>query len=286
MESLLYSFFVQSDVNSLVSFQRIKRFLSNIQFDNEINKNRLESLYKLLNIGVIDYAGNSKYYMSPSIIINAKNFKIGINLPIDVIETNKDKIINQNTGVTIFNSEDIALNDCDIKNVDYKFENYISNFIDIFKIPLNWEKEQTMFPTNSTKIEIFNPENFKWSKADIPIPTNSLYKVYTYSNDYFEYYFNYKQKWYRIKAEEYDKSSLVKTILTLKNKLVYNPASNMFSIPKHFSLPSFIEKLLFLNHCLAMGKFPENRNYFIERKDFKKVNRVIFNNHIKITANE
>lgn len=286
MENLLYSFFIENNHNSFISFQRIKRFLSNIQFDTEIDKNKLESLYKLLNIGVIDYAGNSKYYMSPSIIFNAENFKIGVNLPIDVIDANSDKIINQNTGITLFNIQEIVLNDLDIKNVDYKFENYLSNFISIFKIPLNWEKEQIMFPTNSIKIEIFNPENFKWSKAENPIITNSLYKVYPYPNDFFEYYFNYKQNLYRIKAEEFDKSSLAKTILTLKDKLVYNSASNILGIPKHFPLPSFIEKLLFLNHCLAKGKFPENRNYFIERKDFKKVNRVIFNNHIKIVADE
>lgn len=282
MESLLYSFFIQS--NTDVSFQRIKRFLSNIHFDNEINKNRLESLYKLLNIGVIDYAGNSKYYMSPSIIINAENFKIGINLPIDVIETNKDKIITQNTGVTLFNSEVIALNDWDIMNIEYKFDNYISNFINIFKIPLNWDSVD--FPANSIKIEKLDSLLLNWVKIEKPIITNSLYKVYPYPNDYFEYYFNYKQKCYRIKAEEFDKSSLAKTILTLKDKLVYNSASNMLGIPKHFPLPSFIEKLFFLNHCLTKGKFPESRYYFIERKDFKKVNRVIFNNNIKIAADE
>jgi hypothetical protein len=286
MENLLYSFFIENNHNSLISFQRIKRFLSNIHFDEEIGKNRLESLYKLLNNGVIDYAGNSNYYMSPSIIINAENFKIGINLPIDVIETNKEKIITQNTGIILFNIQEIVLNDWDIMNVDYKFDNYLSNFISIFKIPLNWEKVQMMFPTNSIKIEIFNPENFKWSKAENSILTNSLYKVYPYPNDCFEYYFNYKQNWYRIKAEEFDKSSLAKTILILNAKLAYNPASNVLSIPKYFPLPSFIEKLLFLNHCLAKGKFPENRNYFIERKDFKKVNKVIFNNHIKIAADE
>lgn len=284
MESLLYSFFIQSNSDSLVSFQRINRFLSNIQFDNEINKNRLDSLYKLLNTGVIDYSGNSKYYMSPSIIINAENFKTGINLPNDVIEASNDKIITQNTGITIFNIQEIVLNDWDIKIVNYKFENYLSNFISIFKIPLNWDSVD--FPANSIKIEKFDSILLNWKKIEEPILTNSLYKVYPYPNDFFEYYFNYKQKWYRIKAEEFDKSSLAKTILTLKDKLVYNSASNIFSIPKHFPLPSFIEKLLFLNHCLSKGKFPENRNYFIERKDLKKVNRVIFNNHIKIATDE
>ncbi len=288
MESLLYSFFIESNHNSLISFQRINRFLSNIQFDNETTKNRLDSLYKLLNIGVIDYAGNSKYYMSPSIIINAENFKIGINIPIDVIEANKDKIITQNTGITLFNIQEIVLNDWDIKNVDYKFENYLSNFISIFKIPSNWsiKNDEIKFPNQSIKIEIFDDTLLNWRRTENPIISNSLYRVYPYPNDFFEYYFNYKQNWYRIKAEEFDKSSLAKTILTLDDKLVYNPASNMFSIPKYFPLPSFIEKLLFLNHCLAKGKFPENRNYFIERKDFKKVNKVIFNNHIKIASDE
>lgn len=284
MESLLYSFFIESNHNSLVSFQRIKRFLSNIQFDNEIDKNRLESLYRLLNIGVVDYAGNSRYYMSPSRIINAKNFKIGINLPIDVIEANNDKIINQYTGITLLNSGVIALNDWDIMNVEYKFENYLSNFISIFKIPLNWESIN--FPSNSIKIEKLDNVYLNWKKIEKPILTNSLYKVYPYPNDFFEYYFNYKQKWYRIKADEFEKISLAKIILGLKDKLVHNSTSNMLSIPKYFPLPSFIEKLLFLNHCLTKGVFPENRNYFMERKDLKKVNRMIFNNHIKIAVDE
>lgn len=232
MESLLYSFFIESNHNSLISFQRINRFLSNIQFDNETTKNRLDSLYKLLNIGVIDYAGNSKYYMSPSIIINAENFKIGINIPIDVIEANKDKIITQNTGITLFNIQEIVLNDWDIKNVDYKFENYLSNFISIFKIPSNWsiKNDEIKFPNQSIKIEIFDDTLLNWRRTENPIISNSLYRVYPYPNDFFEYYFNYKQNWYRIKAEEFDKSSLAKTILTLDDKLVYNPASNMFSI--------------------------------------------------------
>lgn len=289
MENLLYSFFLESNHNSLVSFQRINRFLSNIQFDKEINKNRLESLYKLLNIGVIDYAGNSKYYMSPSIIIKNKNFKIGINLPTDVAEVNKDKIINQYTGVTLFNNKEVVLNDWDIINIEYKFDNYIPNFTTIFKIPLNWriKNDEIKFPNQSIKIEIFDDIFLNWRRTENLITSNSLYKVYTFSNDYFEdYYFYYNRIWYKLKFEEYEKVKLAKTILTLKGKLAYNSTSSMLSIPKHFPLPSFIEKLLFLNHCLAKGKFPENRNYFIERKDFKKVNKVIFNNHIKIAADE
>lgn len=285
MESLLYSFFVQSNVNSLVSFQRIKRFLSNIQFDNEVNKNRLESLYKLLNIGVIDYAGNDKYYMSPSIIINAKNFKIGINLPIDVIETNKDKIINQNTGVTIFNSEVIVLNGWDIMNVDYKYDNYISNFIDVYKIPLNWNSSD--FPTNFIKIEIFDNILLNWKKTECTLNVDSLYKVYISSNDYFEnYYFYYNQIWYKLKFEEYEKVKLAKMILATKNKLEFNNSKNIFSIPNNFPLPSFIEKFLFINHCLTKGEFPANRKYFIDKVEFKKMNKIVLKNHIKIVSNE
>ena len=285
MESLLYSFFVQSNVNSLVSFQRIKRFLSNIQFDSEINKNRLESLYKLLNIGVIDYAGNDKYYMSPSIIINAKNFKIGINLPIDVVETNKDKIINQNTGVTIFNSEVIVLNDWDIMNVDYKYDNYISNFIDAYKIPLNWNSSD--FPTNFIKIEIFDNILLNWKKTECTLNFDSLYKVYISSNDYFEnYYFYYNQIWYKLKFEEYEKVKLAKMILATKNKLEFNNSKNILSIPNNFPLPSFIEKILFINHCLTKGEFPVNRKYFIDKVEFKKMNKIVLKNHIKIVSNE
>ena len=285
MESLLYSFFVQSNVNSLVSFQRIKRFLSNIQFDNEINKNRLESLYKLLNIGVIDYAGNDKYYMSPSIIINAKNFKIGINLPIDVIETNKDKIINQNTGVTIFNSEVIVLNDWDIMNVDYKYDNYISNFIDVYKIPLNWNSSD--FPTNFIKIEIFDNILLNWKKTECTLNFDSLYKVYISSNDYFEnYYFYYNQIWYKLKFEEYEKVKFAKMILATKDKLEFNNSKNILSIPNNFPLPSFIEKILFINHCLTKGEFPVNRKYFIDKVEFKKMNKIVLKNHIKIESNE
>lgn len=285
MESLLYSFFVQNNVNSLVSFQRIKRFLSNIQFDNEINKNRLESLYKLLNIGVIDYAGNDKYYMSPSIIINAKNFKIGINLPIDVIETNKDKIINQNTGVTIFNSEVIVLNDWDIMNVDYKYDNYISNFIDIYKIPLNWNSSD--FPTNFIKIEIFDNILLNWKKTESTLKVDSLYKIYISSNDYFEnYYFYYNQIWYKLKFEEYEKVKLAKMILATKDKLEFNNSENILSIPNNFPLPSFIEKFLFINHCITKGAFPVNRKYFIDKVEFKKMNKIVLKNHIKIVSNE
>lgn len=285
MESLLYSFFVQSNVNSLVSFQRIKRFLSNIQFDSEINKNRLESLYKLLNIGVIDYAGNDKYYMSPSIIINAKNFKIGINLPIDVIETNKDKIINQNTGVTIFNSEVIVLNDWDIMNVDYKYDNYISNFIDVYKIPLNWNSSD--FPTNFIKIEIFDNILLNWKKTECTLNFDSLYKVYISSNDYFEnYYFYYNQIWYKLKFEEYEKVKFAKMILATKDKLEFNNSKNILSIPNNFPLPSFIEKILFINHCLTKGEFPVNRKYFIDKVEFKKMNKIVLKNHIKIVSNE
>lgn len=285
MESLLYSFFVQSNVNSLVSFQRIKRFLSNIQFENELNKNRLESLYKLLNFGVIDYAGNDKYYMSPSIIINSKNFKIGINLPSDIIEDNKDKIVNQNIGVTLFNSEEIYLNDWDIMNIEYKFDNYISNFIDVFKIPLNWDSSD--FPTSFIKIEIFDNILLKWEKTENRITNNSLYKVYNSSNDYFEnYYFYYNQILYKLKFEEYEKVKLAKMILATKNKLEFNNSENILCIPNNFPLPSFIEKILFINHCLTKGDFPINRKYFINKVEFKRINKIVFRNQIKIVSNE
>lgn len=285
MESLLYSFFIESNHNSPVTFQRIKRFLSNIQFENVLSNSRLESLFKLLNIGVIDYAGNNKYYLSPSLIIKAKNFQLGVNLPFDVIEANNDEIIKQNTGITIFNSEAIILNDWDIMSIEYKFDNYISNFINIFKIPLNWDSYN--FPTNFIKLEIFDDKSMNWKRTENPISGNSLYKFYASSNDYFEnYYFYYNQIWYKLNFEEYEKVKLAKTILALKDKLDFNNSINILSIPNNFPMPLFIEKFLFLNHCLIKGEFPVNREYFIDRKEFKKVNKIVFRNHIKIVSNE
>jgi hypothetical protein len=284
MEGLLYSFFIESNPNSLLSYQRINRFLSNIHLQEVVKENKFNSLYHLLNIGVIDYACDNKYYMSPSTIIYADNYKVGINLPQNILKLNNEKIIIQSTGLTLFNNQDVLLDDWDIITLDYKFDNFISNFTTIFKIPSNWYKIE--FPTSPTKIEKLNTNSSTWEPIEKPIISNSLYKIYSFSNGFFEYYFYYNQNWYKIMLHEFDKVKLAKTIIGIKDNLELKYSNNILCIPRTFPLPLFVEKLLFLNHCLITGGLPTNREYFIEKKEFRKLNKIVFNNYIKTITYE
>ena len=258
--------------------------MSNIHFQNTNNSSRFASLYKLLSVGVIDFAINNSFYLSPSLLITNEKYKIGVNLPEELLNSNQINILKQTTGLTFFNEQEIDLVDWDLKIIKFNFDDFLSSFINIYKIPSNWNTID--FPTNPTKVEKFNVVDLKWYRDQTPTTVNSFYKVYPFQSDFFDYYFYYNRNWYKITLEEIDKINLAKTILLIKDKLTYNTIFNTIQIPKYFPLPSFIEKLFFLNHCLNKGGFPTEREYFIESKNFKKANKVIFNNHIKITANE
>jgi len=284
MEVLLYSFFIEGNPNSLVSYQRINRFLSNIHLQEVVKENKFNSLYHLLNLGVIDYAGDNKYYMSPSTIICADKYKVGINLPQNIVKLNNEKIITQSTGITLFNNQDVLFDDWDIITLDYKFDNFISNFTTIFKIPSNWYKIE--FPTSLSKIEKLNNNSSAWETIEKPIMSNSLYKIYSFSTDFFEYYFYYNQNWHKIMLHEFDKVKLAKTIIGVKDNLEFKYSNNILGIPKACSLPLFVEKILFLNHCLLTGELPTNREYFIEKREFRKLNKIVFNNRIKTITYE
>jgi hypothetical protein len=85
MVELLYNIFVYSYNigEKSLSFDRIKRLLSNNISDFENNKLNYNFLFHLLNLGIIDKTEKNKYSLSNTISITNSRSKItlGVNIP-------------------------------------------------------------------------------------------------------------------------------------------------------------------------------------------------------------
>src|SRR5690606_12898565 len=120
-EFLYHTFLYQFQIgNKTLSFQKIKRLLSNALSEYQSVTFPITAFYDLLKLGLIDYAGNNHYSLTKSAIYtNQKSgYNLGINLPQSCLSNISEEKCKTLMGLTIFENECdvVAQNDIPVIN--------------------------------------------------------------------------------------------------------------------------------------------------------------------------
>lgn len=275
MVELLYNIFVYSYNigEKSLSFDRIKRLLSNNISDFENNKLNYNFLFQLLNLGIIDKTEKNKYSLSNTILItNSKSrITLGVNIPEQILKTNNNLILQQYLGLTIFNSENINFCDFEIIKMVYDLEKSISILQPIKSIVKNWKPTTYNNLGQITKIEKYNQQECKWHSVKDVNENISLYKFYINNDNYFKYLFKYSGKYFLIEPSEYEKINTLKLINSNKSLFKYDKISNEIKLKPYHTYPIYLNKILLLNHIMETEEIPTNNHFKIELKQFIKI---------------
>ena len=275
MVELLYNIFVYSyNVGEKsLSFDRIKRLLSNNISDFENNKLNYNFLFQLLNLGIIDKTEKNKYSLSNTILITNSRSRItlGVNIPEQILKANNNLILQQYLGLTIFKSENINFYDYEIIKMVYDLEKSISMLQPIKSIVKNWKPTTYNDLGQITKIEKYNQKECKWNSVKDINENISLYKFYINNDNYFKYLFKYSGKYFLIEPSEYEKINTLKLINSNKSLFKYDKISNEIKLKPYHTYPIYLNKILLLNHIMETEGIPTNNNFKIELKQFIKI---------------
>lgn len=279
MVGLLYNIFVynyNSGEKSL-SFNRIKRLLSNDITDFENDKLNFKYLFQLLNLGIIDKVKKNRFSLSNSLIItNTKNsFIIGINLPGEVLKKNNHLIKKEYLGLTIFDGININILDYDIKQMVFILNKSIDLLQPVRLIIKNWEPVVYNELGQITKLEKYNSEKCKFENSADNVENNKLYKFYLYNGNYFKYLFLFNNKYYLIEPDEYEKVNTLKLINANKALFRYNKLSGEIKLKPYHTYPVYFYKIMLLNHIMTTGDIAINHHFKIELKQFLKITKIL-----------
>lgn len=275
MVELLYNIFVYSYNigEKSLSFDRIKRLLSNNISDFENNKLNYNFLFQLLNLGIIDKTEKNKYSLSNTILITNSRSRItlGVNIPEQILKANNNLILQQYLGLTIFKSENINFYDYEIIKMVYDLEKSISMLQPIKSIVKNWKPTTYNDLGQITKIEKYNQKECKWHSVKDINENISLYKFYINNDNYFKYLFKYSGKYFLIEPSEYEKINTLKLINSNKSLFKYDKISNEIKLKPYHTYPIYLNKILLLNHIMETEEIPTNNHFKIELKQFIKI---------------
>ncbi len=279
MVGLLYNIFVYNYNigEKSLSFDRIKRLLSNNISDFENNKLNFHYLFQLLNLGIIDKVEKNRYSLSnTSIITNTKhNYTIGINFPEEILKSNNHLIKQQYLGLTIFEDANINILDYDVNKMVFVLNDSIDLLHSVKLIVKNWEPVIYNDLGQITKLEKYNSEKRKWEKSNDIIENNKLYKCYLYNGNYFKYLFLFKNKYFLIEPDEYEKVNTLKLINGNKSLFKYSKLSGEIKLKSYYTYPAYLYKIMLLNHIMETGDIPVNNQFRIELKQFLKISKIL-----------
>lgn len=279
MVGLLYDIFVYNYNigEKTISFDRIKRLLSNNILDFENDKLNFDCLFQLLKLGVIDRAEKNRYSLSTtSIITNTKNnYTIGVNLPEEILNKNNHLIKKQYLGLTIFEEADVNVFDYDVNKMVFVLNNGINMLQPVKTLIKKWEPVDFKDLGLITKVENYNSEKCSWEKSKDNIENNKLYKCYLYNGNYFKYLYLFKNKYFLIEPDEYEKVNTLKLIDVNKSLFRYKKLSGEIKLKSYYTYPVYLYKILLLNHIMHTGDIPINNQFRIELKQFLKISKIL-----------
>lgn len=279
MDELLYHIFVfeQNNGRGNISFDRIKRLISNNITEYENSKQNYNYLFKLLKLGVIDKVEKNKYALSNSVLIVDPNTDItlGVNIPKNVLDFNKDLIKKQYLGLTIFNGIKIDVTDYEIDKMHFDFDKIVSLLNPLNSIVKQWEESKLNEVGKINKIEKYNHTNCKWEKSKEIKETNSIYRLYLFNSNFYKYLFFFKNKYYLIEPYEYEKINTLKLIDNNESLFKYNTSTKILKLKSYYTYPVYLYKILFLNHIMNTGDFSLNNQFFVDKSQFSKITKTL-----------
>lgn len=283
IEQLLYSFFVANG-DSQISYRRIKNVVNNIIEIMCSSESPHRALSILMRSCLVEQTELSMYRLSPSCLIRGAGFMIGINLSVERLDQLVGQLIKTRDGLGIYRTSpfqmEIPVRNFSLREILEKCGSITATFTNL----LSENRERPNFSALERYDAIQN--KFVGQKEFIFGP--NLYRVYSFSNVHFDYYFEGAiisiNTFQSCSFERHDLETLniCKLMLSLDKHakgLVYRADILELVVDQYFPFPNVIERVLFLNNILTCGEFPEGRNYRLGIKDFDYLQK-IFNNKI------
>jgi len=268
---IYYQFFAQSKDFTLSEIKR-KQIRDELieRRPNELDKNKVNKAYfLLLSLGLVDRViinGKIVYRLTQSTRICGTKRTILINYSLLNSET-----IFTGLNYSIIDSESEVINEdrfdalCILKNIPKVTDIIKTRFIDVIEKPIfRFLKKWLPHKTDDTWIE---------SKEFDVIP--SLYKVYSFDNAYYEYFFLNRGKFYKFPLNDFITLQLVKSFLQiLNNRIVFKYDETTEELNELLPALEPIRKVLFTYHILTTGYIPLEYNYQINSRIYKQLKRI------------
>jgi hypothetical protein len=279
MDELLYHIFVfeQNNGRGSISFDRIKRLISNNIVEYENVKQNYNYLFNLLKLGIIDKVENNKYALSNSVLIidTKSNITIGVNIPKNVLDVNSNLIKKQYLGLTIFYGININEVKYEIYKMYFDFDKIVSLLNPIASIVKQWEETKINEVGQINRIEKYNPINCKWENSLEIRKNNCVFRIYLFNNNFYKYLFLFRNKYYLIEPYEYEKLNTLKLIDNNKSLFIYNRSTKVLKLKSYYTYPVYLYKILFLNHIMNTGDFSLNNQFIIDQRQFSKITKTL-----------
>jgi len=243
---------------------QIRITCNNLCLSNEIeNKySLLKLLYPLLKMGFVEYVGNGKYQISPSVIISypKKIISVGVNLT----DSQKEKLKDISYKEDVFGNIRFSLKDKNIKSLCkelrckhqvYENANQLVHFPKIKDVVTNFEEKNILFEN----VQFFDASSHKWINKEKAIG------VFRKSSDSHVYYLKIKDKILKIPSNEQNpEGRLLAECYQVCNErddfFVYNNETKVL-IVVNLNLPILIERFLRLNSLYEEEAVKKEFNY-------------------------
>jgi|SRR5690606_11659345 len=283
MNKLLYDTLVHCHNNGdvVITFNRIKRLLSQSSCELEDDKKNFYSLFQLLKLGLIDSVGNNSFSLTPSSFIkyNRKKLTLGVNLPADVVIKNKNYIVGSYLGLTLFNHLHLDSVNYELLESEFNFESNISQLCTKNTIISNWNSIELQDIGKIEKIKKYDAIRHQWSTVAKFNNRYGLYKVYIHNQFNYYYLLCQNNKKFKIGKEEYEKINTLKLTNANNAFFKYNQEKKLLYLKNYFTYPIYLYKLLLLNHIMNTRTFPLNNQFKLNPIHFKKIVKIMSINY-------
>lgn len=269
-EFLYYTFLYQNYLgNNEISFNKVKRLLSNTISEYQDVSYAMTPFYDLLKLGLIDCVGSSNYSLTKSSIFvsSSTNFSLGVNLPNSILILYKDKVLNTNLGLTIFKKNDWRELSCETEIITFNLNVFKEKTCDIRHVVKNWQSIPEEELGKHLSLERYDFALNKWFKTNLFEGEYSIFKKYTINEYYYEYVFKLANKFYLIHLDESEKIRMLILNKANKNLIKFDQEVNKVILKPYFNYPNYIYKSLFMTHVLNTGCFPQYK-FSVNRKQF------------------
>lgn len=283
MIRLLYNIFVydQNIGQRSISYERIKRLLSNNSSDFENDKLNFGTLFQLLKLGIIEKSGDNRYSLSNSSIITntENNFTIGVNMPEEILKKNSHLIKKQYLGLTIFHNKKIDVDDYELSKMVFSLNKAIELITPFNILVKNWKPVELIDIGQINQLEKFDSNKCIWLKSKDFSESNKLYKCYFHNEYYFKYLLLHKNKYYLIEPYEYEKVNSLKLMNNNRTLFKFSKFCGELKLKSYHTYPVYLYKILLLNHIMQVGDVPDNNRFTIEFKQFLRISKILTLNY-------
>lgn len=243
LQALLLKWFKHFNVRT---FEQIRITSKSLCISNNIEGSSIyKLLYPLLKMGFVEFVGDEKYQVSPSVIIfyPKVSIAVGINLTDEQKEKLKDILYEED----LFGNIRFQINGNDIEplcqNLNCHYQKYdnkdiLIHFPKIRDILVNFEESYSVFD----KVQFYNNNNHQWEKDQKQIG------IFRRSSDSFIYYLRIEDKNFKIpiNPEGWLLAECYQVSCEKCDFFCYDKATKILTI-NNVNLPILIERILRLS---------------------------------------